>query len=141
MCGKALKQQMHFGEQMELRNSNSHVPLPDNNPTLPERKGAAFAFCFSTSCTIEMKEVCLLGRQGRQTHSMRKKLLSLRAYRACSPSLLCPSIANESNLVWKWSLHMASMVLPLEGGWSVLCCISKLTCDFVCFRPLKTLVQ
>lgn len=60
---------MHLGEQMELRSSKSHMPLPNNNPSLPEKKDVGLGFCFSMSCTVKMEES--VGKAGKAVRELR----------------------------------------------------------------------
>lgn len=75
---------MHWGEGMELRNSKSQMPLSDNNPVLPGRKGLGFGFWFSTSRMLKWKRlVCWEGKEACEgiesglAHSTSNKLCSL----------------------------------------------------------------
>lgn len=96
---------MHLGKLMELRSSKSQMPLSDNNPVLPERKGVGFGFCFSRSCTVKMEEGLSVGKARKAMRELRadeliaqetNSALSLRVHRAYS--LLCSLTAHESNL-------------------------------------------
>lgn len=55
---------MHWGEGMELRSSKSQMPLSDNNPVLPGRKGVVWFLVFHV-LHVKMEKACLVGRQGR----------------------------------------------------------------------------
>lgn len=124
---------MHLGKLMELRCSKCQMPLSNNKSshTRKKKKSVSFGYYFSWSCAVKMEEGCLLGRQGRlwgnwgQMSSQHKKQtpLSLRVHRACHRaclyrdcSLLCSLTANESDLCWKWSLHVVPINLLLGGS-------------------------